>query len=169
LRPSFATKNSSVRRNTSIASVLRPPRIRSGRNSDTPNLDIDHSKRAVTTITREWGTLVDRKDKVQQIHDPANEYSIAAQNALGRKMDQVIIQAAMGAARTGEDGSGTTNLGNAQKVTVVASSAIAYPNIQMLRKAKRLMDAAEVVGKRYICARCCSFEALLSDTTITTL
>jgi len=138
-----------------------------GRNSETPNLNIDHSKRALTTITREWGTLVDRKDKVQQIHNPTSEYSVAAQNALGRKMDSVIIQAAAGTARTGEDGSGTTALGNAQKVTSVASSAIDYPNLQLLRKTKRLMDAAEAVGQRYIIHDSSFLEALLNVTAIT--
>lgn len=140
---------------------------KTGRNTDTPNLDIAHSKRMVTTVTREWGTLVDRKDKVQNIHSPENEYSVAAQNALGRKMDEVLIAGAFGTARTGEDGSGTQALGNAQKVTAVASSALAYANVQMLRKAKRLMDAAEVQGKRYIVHAADFLESLLSQTEVT--
>lgn len=138
-----------------------------GRNTDTPDLDITHSRRAVSTITREWGTLVDRKDKVQQIHNPANEYSVAAQMALGRKMDDVIIAAAFGTARTGEDGSSTQTLGNAQKIASVTASALTYPNIQMLRKAKRLMDAAQVVGSRYIAHAADFIEALLATTEAT--
>lgn len=140
---------------------------KTGRNSDTPNLDIAHSRRMVTTITREWGTLVDRKDKVQNIHNPEGEYSVAAQNALGRKMDDVIIAGAFGYASTGEDGSSSTALGNAQKVTAVASSALAYANVQMLRKAKRIMDAAEVVGPRYIAHAADFLEELLAQTEVT--
>lgn len=136
------------------------------RNGDTPDLDITHSRRMVTSITREWGTLVDRKDKVQNIHSPENEYSVAAQNALGRKLDSVIIQGALGTARTGEDGSGTQVLGNAQKVTCVASSALDYANVQALRKAKRLMDAAEAVGPRYIVHAADFLEVLLSKTEV---
>lgn len=138
-----------------------------GRNGDTPNLDLTHSKRMVTTITREWGTLVDRKDKVQQIHMPENEYSVAAQNALGRKIDDVLLAALNGTAKTGEDGSGSAVLGNAQKVTSVASSALAYANVQQLRKAKRLMDASQVEGMRYIVHAADYLEALLSQTEVT--
>jgi hypothetical protein len=137
-----------------------------GRNGDTPNLNIDHSRRMVTTVTREWGTLVDRKDKVQQIHDPAHEYSVAAQMALGRKMDNVIISAMLGYAYGGEDGTSSTAHGNAQKVTAVASSALAYPNVQQLRKAKRIMDSASVEGPRYIAYAADFIEALLATTEV---
>ncbi len=140
---------------------------KTGRNTDTPNLDINHSRRMVTTVTREWGTLVDRKDKIQQIHMPENEYSQAAQHALGRKMDSIIIEAAMGNARTGEDGSIIQALGDGQKITSVRANAIDYANVQLLRKAKRLMDAAEVVGKRYIVHSADFLEALLAQTEVT--
>src|SRR4051812_4338455 len=61
-----------------------------GRNTDTPNNNIDHTRRMITTITREWGTLVDRKDKLQNIHMPESEYAKAAVMALGRKRDRVL-------------------------------------------------------------------------------
>jgi hypothetical protein len=137
-----------------------------GRNTDTPNLDLTHSRRMVTTVTREWGTLVDRKDKLQNIHMPESEYAKAAAMGLGRKRDRVLIEAAFGTAAGGEDGTTTTSLGNTQKVAAVASSALTYPNIQMLRKAKRLMDAAQVKGKRHIVHSSDFLEALLSDTQI---
>lgn len=138
-----------------------------GRNTDTPNLDIEHSRRMVTTVTREWGTLVDRKDKLQNIHDPANEYVKAAAYGLGRRKDQVLIASAFGNAMTGEEGATTTVLGNAQKVTAVASGALAYANVQMLRKAKYVMDHAKVKGKRYIVHSADFLEALLSQTEVT--
>lgn len=140
-----------------------------GRNSDTPNLDLAHSRRMVTSLTREWGTLVDKKDKVQNIHMPENEYAIAAQNALGRKMDEVIIKAAFGSAPTGEDGSGTQSLGTGQKVAAVASAALDYANPQAIRKAKLLMDKAEVVGTRYLVHGADFLEALLSQTVVTSV
>lgn len=138
-----------------------------GRNTDTPNLDIDHSRRMVTTITREWGTLVDRKDKLQNIHNPASEYAKAAAMGLGRRRDQVLIEAAFGTAASGESGSSTVSLPNASKVTAVASSAISYPNIQLLRKAKRLMDAKQAKGARYIVHSADFLEALLAETAVT--
>ncbi len=140
---------------------------KTGRNTDTPNLDIAHSRRMVTTVTREWGTLVDRKDKVQNIHNPENEYSVAAQNALGRKMDSIIIDAALAAARTGEDGAGTQTLGNLQKVASVASAAIDYANVQVLRKAKLIMDRNEVMGQRVLVHGADFLESLLAATAVT--
>jgi hypothetical protein len=121
----------------------------------------------LTTVMYEWATLVDRKDKLQNIQSPESEYAKAAINALGRSMDSVIIDAALGTARTGEDGSSSQTLGNAQKVASVASAALARPNVQMLRKVKRLMDAAEAEGKRYIVHNASFLEALLSQTEIT--
>lgn len=138
-----------------------------GRNSDTPNLNIDHTRRAVTTITREWATLVDRKDKVQNIHSPENEYQIAARAAHGRKMDQVLIAAALGYAYTGEAGTTATALGNAQKIASVASSAIDYPNVQLLRKASYKLNAAEAVGKRYLVHDAAFLEVMLQKTELT--
>lgn len=121
-----------------------------GRNVDTPNENINHSRRALTTQTRHWGTLVDSKDEMQNIHDPMSEYAKAAAMALGRKRDNVIISAAFGTAYGGEDGTSTSTLGTAQKVAAVASSALDYPNLQLLRKAKRIMDAAQIEGKRVL-------------------
>lgn len=138
-----------------------------GRNTDTPNLDLTHSRRMVTTVTREWGTLVDRKDKLQNIHAPESEYAKAAAMGLGRKRDLVLIDAALGIAKTGEDGSTSTVLPNTQKVASVASAAIAYPNVQMLRKAARILNHNQVKGPRYIIHSADFLEALLSQTEVT--
>lgn len=138
-----------------------------GRNADTPNLNIDHSRRRVTTVTREWATITDRKDKLQNIHSPVGEYSVAAQNALGRKMDDVLIAGALGTTYAGEEGATAIVLPNTQKITAVASSALTYANVQLLRKAKRNLDEAEAVGTRYILHKADFLESLLSQTEVT--
>lgn len=140
---------------------------KTGRNTDTPNLDIAHSRRMLVTAMYEWATLVDRKDKLQNIHSPESEYAIAARNALGRSMDDILLAAAFAAASTGESGSSSTTLGNAQKVAAVKSSALDYLNIAAIRKAKFKFDAAEVEGQRYITYRGADLEALLATTEIT--
>lgn len=137
-----------------------------GRNTPTPNLDLTHSRRMVTTVTREWGTLVDRKDKLQNIHAPESEYAKAAAMGLGRKRDLVLIDAAFGTAKTGEDGSGSTVLPNTQKVTAVSGAALGYANVQQLRKAARIMNHNQVKGKRYIVHSSDFLESLLSQTEI---
>lgn len=142
---------------------------KTGRNIDTPKLDIEHSRRMITTVTRHWGTLVDRKDKLQNVHMPESEYAKAAAYGLGRKRDRVLIDAAFGAAKGGEDGSSDVTLPNAQKVASVASSALAVPNLQLLRKAKLLMDKGKVKGVRHIVHSADFLEALLADDTLTSV
>jgi hypothetical protein len=137
------------------------------RNSDTPNLNIDHTRRMVVTVTREWGTLVDRKDKLQNIHSMEHEYAKAAQMGIGRKMDNVFIDKAFGVALTGEDGSTSTVLPNVQKVTAVASAALAYPNILFLRKTALRLNQQKVKGKRVIYHASDFLDALLGETTVT--
>jgi hypothetical protein len=138
-----------------------------GRNSPTPNLDITHSRRMVTTSMYEWATLVDRKDKLQNIHDPENQYAKSAMFALGRSMDNVIINAALGTAATGESGSGTQTLGTAQDVLAVAGGVASRMNVQALLKAKLLMDQAEAVGPRYFVHTAAMLEAMLEQTQVT--
>lgn len=140
---------------------------KTGRNTPTPNLDIDHSRRMVSTSMYEWATLVDRKDKLQNIHDPENQYAISARNALGRSMDDVLIAAAIGNAATLEDGSGTQALGTAQTVAAVSGGAIARLNVQALLKTKLLFDQAEVEGNRYFIHTAGMLEALLEQTQVT--
>lgn len=138
-----------------------------GRNTPTPNLDITHSRRMVTTSMYEWATLVDRKDKLQNIHDPENQYNISAMSALGRSMDDVLIASALGNAATNEDGSGTQSLGNAQKLAAVAGGSIARMNVQALLKAKLLLDQAEAVGPRYLVHTAAMLESMLEQTQVT--
>lgn len=141
---------------------------KTGRNSDTPNLDIAHNRRAVTTNTYEWSTLVDRKDKLQNIHNPENEYSVAARNALGRSMDEVIMQAAFDVAKTEEDGATSVSMPNAKKLAAVSSTNLTYLNVAALRAAKQVFDTAEVdSGQRYLVCRSADLINLLSDNTVT--
>jgi hypothetical protein len=123
---------------------------KTGRNEDTPNLDIAHSRRMLTTVTRHWGTLVDRKDKLQNIHNPENEYAVAAQNALGRKIDSIVVDALLGTAYYGETGTSSQTLGTAQQIAPVSAAAIDYLNVNALLQAKKILDAAEAVGPRYL-------------------
>lgn len=138
-----------------------------GRNTPTPNLDITHSRRMVTTSMYEWATLVDRKDKLQNIHDPENQYAKAAHFGLGRSMDSVLISAALGNASTGEGGASTQSLGTGQDVLSVAGGVAARMNVQALLKAKLLLDQAETVGPRFFIHTAAMLEGLLEQTQVT--
>jgi hypothetical protein len=140
---------------------------KTGRNTPTPNLDIAHSRRMVTTAMYEWATLVDRKDKLQNIHDPENQYAISARNALGRSMDDVIITAALGNAATGESGATNTALGSSQNIAPVSGGAISRMNVKALLTAKLLFDENEVEGPRYFVHTASMLEAMLEQTQVT--
>ncbi len=140
---------------------------KAGRNSDTPNLDLTHGRRMVTTKMYEWATLVDRKDKLQNIHNPESEYAVAARAAFGRTMDDVVIKAAFDVARAGEDGSTSVVLPNAQKLAAVSGAALSNLNVAALRAAKLKFDAAEVEGPRYMACRSADLIALLTDNQVT--
>nr|WP_296843419.1 phage capsid protein [Thiofilum sp.] len=140
---------------------------KTARNSDTPNLDIDHSRRMLITKKYEWATLVDKWDKLENIHNPESEYAIAARNAMGRKMDSIIIDSLLGVARSGESGGSSVILPNTQKLAAVSAGSLSGLNIQALRKAKFLLDDKDVVGKRYIAITPANLEALLTQVEVT--
>lgn len=146
---------------------LATAQLKTGRNTPTPNLDIAHSRRMVTAAMYEWSTMVDRLDKLQNIHDPDSAYSKAAMMGLGRSMDNVIISAALGTAATGEGGAGTSALGTAQNIAAVSGGAIGRMNVQALLKTKLLMDQAEAVGQRYLVHTAGMLEAMLEQTQVT--
>ena len=146
---------------------LATAQFKVARNSPTPNLDIPLSRRAVTTQMSEWSTLVDRKDKLQNIHDPENQFSQAGSMAHGRLMDVTIINAALSTAATGETASTTQALGNGQKVACTAQGAQSSLNVATLLQVKQMFDAAEAVGPRYLVHNAAQLQSLLGQTQVT--
>jgi len=137
------------------------------RNTPTPNLDLTLSRRMVTTTMYEWATLVDRKDKLLQIHDPENQFAQAASMSLGRAMDTVLINSALGNASTGESGATPVALGNSQKIACVSQGAISSLNVATLLGVKQKMDAAEAVGPRFLVHNAAQLQNLLGQTQVT--
>ncbi len=89
---------------------------RTSRHSDTPIVDTPHSRRMVTMDSYEWADLVDDADKVRLLIDPTSAYARTAAAAIGRAMDDAIISAATGTAKTGKSGSTSTTLPSAQQI-----------------------------------------------------
>jgi hypothetical protein len=115
----------------------------------------------------EWATLVDRKDKLLQIHDPENQFAQAASMSLGRAMDTVTINAALGSAATGESGSTLVALPTSQKIASVSQGAISSLNVAAILQAKQKLDAAEAVGPRYLVHDAAQLQSLLNQTQVT--
>jgi hypothetical protein len=114
--------------------------LRTTRHADTPLIDTPHSRRMVTMADYEYADLIDDQDKVRLLADPTSTYSRAAAAAMGRAMDDVIISAALGTAKTGKDGSTSTTLPSAQKI-VHGSAGL---TIAKLVSAKQILDEGNV-------------------------
>ena len=109
------------------------------RNSDTPITAPDHARRMVTLFDYEVATLHDKQDQLKMLADPTSRYTQAGAFALGRAMDDEVIVAASGTAKTGKTGATSTTLPSAQKVVVAATGL----TIAKLLSAKEILDAAE--------------------------
>jgi len=118
--------------------------VRTTRAADTLLNDTPHSRRMVTLADYEVADLIDDQDKLRMIVDPTSSYAQAQAFAIGRSMDDVIITAATGDAKTGETGGTTTSLPNAQKVLVNHGGSNVGLTIDKLREAKYIMDNNDV-------------------------
>lgn len=89
--------------------------------------------------------LIDSFDKLRMLIDPQSSYVQNAVYAAGRQMDDLIIQAFTGTAKTGETGATSTVLPAGQLVsrTFGAASATGL-TVAKLREAKRILMANQV-------------------------
>ena len=110
------------------------------RNADTPNIDVPHSRRWVLPDAYDWGTLLDRPDQVRALNDFAGPYQMNAANAMGRAMDDAIIDAAFAASVTGVNAAGTSSFDTSGYG--IASSSAGMTLAKVLN-AKEILDAAE--------------------------
>jgi hypothetical protein len=89
---------------------------RTSRHSDTPRVDTPHSRRKVSMDDYDWADLIDQEDKVRMLISPQSEYAQAGAWAMGRAMDDAIIDAASGNAFGGVAGGSTVALPSGQKI-----------------------------------------------------
>ena len=139
--------------------------LRTTRHADTPLIDTPHSRRMVTMSDYEYADLIDDQDKVRLLVDPTSTYARAAAAAMGRAMDDVIIAAAIGTAKTGKDGSTSTALPSGQKVVHGSASL----TIAKLLSAKEILDEGSVDPSipRYIVCAPKQITSLLGTTQVT--
>ena len=110
-----------------------------GRNVQTPNNDPSLSRRMGTLVDYHDARLLDRGDELRTISDPRSAYTIAAAGSLGRKIDDVILSAAVGTANYGETGSSSVTHSN-----TVTIATVGVPTLANIVNIKRLFDNANV-------------------------
>ena len=138
---------------------------RTSRHQDTPRVDTPHARRAVTMATFEWADLIDNADKVRMLIDPTSSYSISAMMAMNRSRDDAMIEAALGTARTGKNGTTNVVLPASQKIAVNATGL----TLAKLREAKKKFGENDVDEdiRLYMAITAKQLDDLLGDTTIT--
>ena len=107
------------------------------RHADTKFVEVPHSRRWIDLQDKGWAELIDKLDKVRLLADPTNGYAALAMAALNRQIDDVVITAARGNARTN---AGVTALPTAQKIAVGGSSL----TLAKLLTTKEILDSNEV-------------------------
>jgi hypothetical protein len=141
---------------------------KTGRHAATPREDVVHAKRVAAMTTYSWGETIDANDAARTLIDPRSEYTKAASMAYGRQIDNVLTAAAVADAATGIGGGGTTALPAGQKIggTGAAVGAGLKLTVAGLRKAKQLLDEAEVSDTRWLFLNAKFLQDLLAVTEV---
>lgn len=116
-----------------------------GRFNPMSRVDAATDRRWVFPNDYDLPQLIDSFDKLRLLTDPNSSYVQNAVNAAGRQIDRLILAAAIGTAKTGEQGGTSTVLPTAQKIAVnFGASADVGMTVAKMREAKRLLMAADV-------------------------
>lgn len=151
-----------------IGSVTAQKRV--GRHTDTQYIDTPHSRRRVTMEDYAHADLVDNVDKLRMIINPESAYSQTFMMALGRAMDDVIIENALGPASAGRNGGSTVNLADTNRIAGFdgATATGVGLNIATLRAVKKKFNQNEVEeGELFFAISAEQLDDLLGQTEIT--
>jgi len=134
-----------------------------GRNVQTPNNDPNLARRMGVMLDYHDNRMLDRGDELKCISDPRSAYTIAAARSLGRKIDDVIIAAAVSTTTaSGETGSTTAPT----TATLAITTGSLY--IQDITRMKLALDNSDVEEEdRFIVITPTLLASALNDSKIT--
>ena len=112
------------------------------RHADTPLISTPHSRRKVVMEDYNWADLVDKADQIKMLSDPGSEYMTAGVWAMGRTMDDLILEAMTGNATSvsSADAASDVALPSAQKV----AHGSAGMTLAKLRSARKILREADI-------------------------
>jgi hypothetical protein len=140
---------------------------KTSRHSDTPLISTPHDARWIFPEDFEWADMIDDQDKLRMLIDPTSPYAMNGAYALGRSLDDIIITAALGTAKTGENGSNDTAFATATQQIAVGATGL---TVAKLRTAKKILTANEVDVMNdplYIAVTAQQVDDLLGTTEVT--
>jgi hypothetical protein len=122
---------------------------RTSRHADTPLMDTPHERRRVTLDDWWHNDIVDNEDQIRMLINPTSMYAQNSAAAMGRAMDEVLLEAAVGTAYTGVDGSTSTAFDTSMVVDVITrwpgvGSADYGLNVAKILEAAKLLGANDV-------------------------
>jgi hypothetical protein len=147
-----------------------------GRHQDTPLVSTPHDRRRVHLRDFDWADLVDKKDKLRMLADPTSSYTQNAVWALGRRMDDCIIESAFGIAYTGKTGTTAVQFDAANQdvaANYVESGGPVASNLTIgkLRRARFLLTRKDQLDDDmemlYMAVTASQIDALLRTTEVT--
>lgn len=141
-----------------------------GRNQSVVIQDVPHSRRRVTSRDFYYGAMVDQEDKLRMIQSPESQYAMAAAMTLGRKMDDIVIAAALGTAYSGKEGETGVAFPNSQVLTGVDGTTTSGVGLTVatLINIKEKFNANEVdEGELYIAVSARQISNLLNEDKLT--
>ena len=130
------------------------------RHTETPILDVPHSRRRFPMQDMQWADLIDEEDEIRMLISPKSAYAQAAAWAMNRQYDNLII-AALGGNST--DGEGTSvALPAGQKLASVGGLTL-----DAVIAAKELLDANEVDPEnRFMVVNSAAMSKMLGTTEV---
>ncbi|HKJ72944.1 MAG TPA: phage capsid protein [Alphaproteobacteria bacterium] len=141
------------------------------RHADSPLMNTPHDRRQVTLVDVEWGDLIDNRDRIRLLIDPTSAYSMNAAWAVGREIDDIIIEKFFADAKTGKDGDSTTSFPASQTIEKDISGTANGLTVEKLREARKLLLSndvdLEMEGAAYIGVTSAQLDNLLGTTEVT--
>lgn len=145
---------------------------RTTRHGDTPLISTPHDARWVFPTDYDVPDLIDDVDKLRMLIDPTSAYAQNQAASLGRAIDQELIDAALGTAKTGENGSTSTVFDTANEIAVdFGAGAATGLTLPKLREAKRLLmlNDADPSERMYVAIHAKQHDDLLGETQVVSL
>ena len=135
------------------------------RHGDTPMVNLPHSRRLLRLRDFSWAEMISNKKKKKMLGDPTSEYLQSGIAAMNRIIDTLIVDAALGAAFTGVNG---TDVTNPQSALAVGSGAAARFTLDKILAAKKQLDKGNAPkNDRYFVVTSTQMEDLLKIEKLT--
>lgn len=123
------------------------PTVAQKRTTRYPSLtpvDTQTDRRWVFPVDYDWNDLIDNIDKLRMLIDPQSSYVQNGTAAMNRAMDDEILSAIFGIAKTGVDGSTSTAFPASQQISASeGASAATGLNVEKLKAGIQLLLANE--------------------------